>query len=224
MEALDWVAIGCWSCVLAVCYGIFSIFFQKYTEFKEKTKNQLAFSLVFLFLGISRNLLIYFDYFIVQLNPNGYNNLQIPWKLATFFWIAGLGFLILVSEYAVFKGKDYYLFFIGFAVVVAIAMFFIQNFSMAQDLTVVAICFGAFIPISYIYMAIKLPMARRNVIILFIGFLIFGVGIIFMSERIVELIGLEYISILYLISAIFQIPGLLIMALGIRRLYFIEKV
>jgi len=224
MEVLDWVAIGFWSCVLAITFGVFSILFQKYTEFKEKTKNQFAFCLVFLCLGIGRNLLIYFDYFLTELNVGRYADFQVLWKFANLFELAGLGFLILVSEYAVFKGKDYYLFFIGFAILVAVGLFFIQDFFLAQSVTVAAVGFTAFIPISYIYMAIKLPMARRNVLILLIGFLIFGAGLMLMSAGVVDLLGIGYIHILYLLSAIIQIPGLLLIAVGIKRMYFTEKV
>jgi hypothetical protein len=224
MEALDWVAIACWSCVLAISYGVFSVLFQKHLEFKEKTKNQLAFCLVFLCLAIGRNLLIYFDYFLTELDVGRYADFQILWRFANLFEIVGLGFLILVSEYAVFKGKDYYLFFIGFSIVVVIGMFFIQDFFLAQSVSVAAVGFGAFIPISYVYMAIKLPMARRNVIFMLIGFLIFGAGLILMSAGIVDLLGTGNIHIIYLLSAIIQIPGMFILAVAIKRMYFTEKV
>jgi MFS family permease len=221
---LDWVAIGFWIGVVVVTFGISFIFFKKHLKFTEKTKNQLAFCLVFLALAIGRAILVYSDYFLTGLNLEAYETFQMIWKVATLFEMMGLGFLIIVSEYAVFKGKDYYVFIIGYTIVVIISIFIIQDFFLAQTVSVAAIGFAAFLPISYIYLAIKLPMARRNVIMLLIGFIIFGFGLLLISAGIVSLLGQENIHLLYLISAIVQIPGLLIMAISINRMYFTEKV
>lgn len=221
---LDWVAIGFWIGVIVITFGIFLVLFQKHLKFTEKTKNQLAFCLVFLCLGIGRSILVYSDYFLTELDLNAYVTFQDIWKIANLFEIAGLGFLILVSEYAVFKGKDYFVFIIGFTIVVIIAMFIIQDFFLAQTISVAAIGFAAFIPISYVYLAVKLPMARRNVIVLLTGFLVFGFGLILISAGFVNLLGIENIHLIYLFSAIVQIPGLLIMAVAVKRMYFTEKI
>ena len=125
---LDWVAIGFWIGVVVISFGISFLLFQKYLKFTEKTKIQLAFCLMFLCLAIGRFILVYSDYILTGLDLNAYVTFQTIWKIANFFEIAGLGFLILVSEYAVFKGKDYYVFIIGFTIVVIVAFFLIQDF------------------------------------------------------------------------------------------------
>lgn len=221
---LDWVAIGFWKAGVVLTLGISLLFFLKYFKSTEKTRNQLAFCFVFLCLAIGRAILAYSDYFITGLDLNAYQSFQLIWKVATLFEIVGLGFLIIVSEYAVFRGKDYYVFIIGYTIIVIISMFIIQDFFLAQLVSVAAVGFAAFIPISYIYLAIKLPMARRNITMLLLGFIIFGFGLVLISAGIVNLLGLENIHLLYLVSAIVQIPGLLIMAIAIKRMYFVEKV
>ena len=219
---LDWIAIGVWISLVIITFGISLVLFLKRFKFTEKTKIQLAFCFFFLSLGIGRAILVYADYFITELIIEQYLYNQVIWKIANFFVIMGLGFLILVSEYAVFKGKDYYLFTIGYAIVIIIAIFFIQDFYTVQNFTSGAVGFAAFIPISYIYLAIKFPMVRRNVILLLGGFLIFGVGLLLISAGIVFVLGGD-IHLIYLFSAIVQIPGLLIMAIAIKRMYFSEK-
>ena len=219
----DWVAIGFWIVVVILSFGISLFFFQKYLKFAEKTKIQLAFCLVFLCLAIGRAILVYSDYVLTSLVVDEYVNFQTIWKVANFFELAGLGFLLLVSEYAVFKGRDYFVFIIGFSSIVFIAMLIIQDFFLAQTFSVTAIAFAAFIPISHIYLAIKLPMERRNVFFLLTGFLIFGVVLILISAGITSLLGGDE-HLIYLISAIVQIPGLLIMAIAIKRIYFAENV
>jgi hypothetical protein len=221
---IDWVAIGFWIGVIAISFGISFVFFQKRLKITEKTKIQLSFCLVFLCLAIGRAILVYSDYFLTGLDLNAYTTFQTIWKIANLFEIAGLGFFILVSEYAVFKGKDYYVFIIGFTIVVVIAMALIQDFFLAQTVSVAAVAFAAFIPISYLYLAIKLPMTRRNILILLIGFLIFGFGLILISAGFVNLLGVENIHLTYLLSAIVQIPGLLVMAIIINRMYFVTNV
>ena len=219
---MDWIAIGVWIGVVGLCFGIFLYLFLKRLKFTEKTRIQLAFCFFFLCLGIGRAVLVYADYFVTELIVEQYLDNQIIWKIANFFVIAGLGFLILVSEYAVFKGKDYYVFIIGYIIVVIIAIFFIQDFYTVQNFTSGAVGFAAFIPISYIYLAIKFPMVRRNVILLLGGFLIFGAGLLLISAGLVTLLGGDN-HLIYLVSAILQIPGLLIMAIAIKRMYFSEE-
>jgi hypothetical protein len=219
---LDWIAIVVWIGVVVISFGISLALFLKRLKFTEKTKIQLAFCFFFLCLGIGRAILVYADYFITELIVVEYFNNQLIWKIANFFVIVGLAFLILVSEYAVFKGKDYYVFTIGYAIVIIIAIFFIQDFYTVQNFTSAAVGFAAFIPISYIYLAIKFPMVRRNVILLLGGFLIFGAGLLLISAGLVNLLGGD-VHLIYLLSAIVQIPGILIMAIAIKWLYFSEE-
>ncbi|HUX97976.1 MAG TPA: hypothetical protein VMV49_00335 [Candidatus Deferrimicrobium sp.] len=223
MDLIDLIAIGVWITVAIISLGIFLFFIDRYLKFKEKNRIQLAFCLIFLCLGIGRLLLIYFDYFLTGLEISAYDEFQLMWKTAILFEMVGIGFLILVSEYAVWKGKDFYSFFIGFLIVVCIGMC-IPDFFLGQMIIVYALIFAVFIPISYIYLAIKLPKpSRSNIIMVFIGFIIFGGGLLLISAGVVEWLAFLIDNhSLYLISAIVQIPGLLFLALGIKRMYFTE--
>ncbi len=220
MELIDWVAVGVWIGVIALSFAISLYLGVKYQKSEEKNKIKLAFSLMFLSLAISRLLLMYFDYFITGLNPALYSDHQLFWRLATLFQLLGLGFLIVVSEYAVFRGKDYFIFTIGFLIVVFVGML-IPDFFMAQNVTVYAVAFAAFIPVSWIYLAIKLPLARKNTLLIILGFLLFGVGLILLSAGIVDILApIIDIHTLYLLSAIIHIPGLSVFTLGVKRYYF----
>ena len=222
MEPIDFIAIGFWiaGSVLAIAVALFLL--KKYYDSDERNRVKLAFSLIFLTLGISRLLLMYFDYFLTGLNPALYTNYQFYWRIATLFQLIGLGFLILVSEYAVFQGKDYYLFFIGFLIILIVGMA-VQDFVLSQNIVVYAVVFAAFIPISWIYLAWKLPLARKNTVLIIVGFLIFGFGLILLSINIVEMLApIMDIHTDYLLAAIIQIPGLLLFAWGIKRYYFVS--
>lgn len=221
LQTVDWVAIGFWILLVCIEFGIFLMFFQKYLKWKEKNKVQLAFCLVFLCLSLGRIFLIYFDYGLTDLNVANYILYQNWWKLAILFYILGIGFLFLTSEYRVFRGKDYFLFFIGFSIMVCFA-FVVQDFFLSQDLLTYALFFAVFIPISYLYLAIKLPkLARKNVFLMLIGLILYLLFDLILSAGIAPILGID-IHYLYLISAICQSPSLLILAWGIKRLYFTE--
>ena len=220
MEFIDWIAIGFWIVVVIISLGISLVFFQKYLKSKERNKNQLALCLLFLCLGIGRLILIYFDYFLTELIPEDYINHILMWKLANLLQLAGLGFLILISEYAVWKGKDCYAFFIGFAIIVTIGMFF-PEFVMAENILTSAVLFVVFIPFSWVYLAIKLPNLRRQILLIFVGFLLLGIGMIIIGVALVQALAfLLNIHSIYLLSPIIQIPGFIIIAIGIKRMYF----
>jgi hypothetical protein len=100
--------------------------------------------------------------------------------------------------------------------------FVVQDFLLSQDLLSYALFFAVFIPISYIYLAIKLPkLARKNVFLMLIGFILFILFDMMLSAGIAPILGID-IHYLYLISAICQSPSLLILAGGVKRLYFTE--
>ena len=213
---IDWAAITVFIVVIILSIMIGVFFLRKYISYEEKNKNQLAFSLVFLFLGIGRILLVYFDYGVTQLNPALYESNAFWWKLATLFLLVGFGALIWTSEYALWNGKDYFVFFIGFCIVVTIAMA-IPNFELSQAFSTYAIAFGGFILVSYLYLAIKLPSARKNIAMILVGFAIYGGALILLSVFL-ETSGMTHE--IYLISAVVQMPGILIMGLGAKGMYF----
>lgn len=217
-ELVDGIAIGCWIGFVGVAYSIFGMLLRKYIKFEGKTNLQVAYLLVFALVGIGRMLLIYFDYGLTHLNIAEYSNYQVYWKIATLFFLGGLGFILLTSEYAVFRGKDYYVFFIGFVTVVGAGMLTL-DFVTAQIIIGYGLLFAAFIPISYIYLAGKLPSIRKNIALGLIGFILFIGFDIFLSSFVIVLLPFG-ISYAYLISAIFQTVGLFLLGLGVNRMAF----
>ncbi len=218
LENIDSIAIGVWIAVILIALGIFCGLFLLYLKTAERTKVQLAFCLMFLCFALSRAVLVYGDYFVVDLVLDDYINHMEILKIANMFNLLGLGFLIVVSEYAVFKGKDYFVFTIGFSVVTTIAMI-LQDYYQVQAVAGYAFYFAVFIPISWVYLGVKLPHARKNAMLILFGFLILGAGLILLSIGITEFLTLS-LNELYLLSAALQVVGLLVMGLGVKRFYF----
>jgi len=79
--------------------------------------------------------------------------------------------------------------------------------------------FALFIPISYIYLAFKFPAARKNIAIMFVGFATFCVGVLIVFTTFVGMFPTVSHE-LKLISAVIQILGFSIFAIGIKRMYF----
>jgi hypothetical protein len=218
MNVIDWIAIGFYFGFIALSFGCFLFFSLNYRKLGEKTKIQLAFLIFFLCWGIASSILLYFDYFLTELNPvEGLNHLLI-WRISSIFIMGGLGTVIFASENGVFKGKDYYVFLIGYLIFFCIGIFH-PDVLIAETFMLLAMGFALFIPISYIYLAYKFPAARKNIALEFVGFVIFAIGIVMAFAPVVEAF-LPLIHELYLMSAIIQILGFSLFAISINRMYF----
>ncbi|MHA1229067.1 MAG: hypothetical protein ACTSRP_00295 [Candidatus Helarchaeota archaeon] len=228
IQIIDFIAISFWICVIIVLFMISGYLFYKYTRDPDRNKIQLSFFLVFLFIGIGRILLVYFDYNLIMLDVDLYSEYQIYWKIATIFQLAGFGFLFLVTEYAVFKNKDYYIFFWGFLITTIVGML-IQDFTLSQVVVSYALVFAAFIPLSYIYLAIKMPgESKKWIIIMFIGVVIFALSLLILMVNFVDFMKVflgnaDIIHYIYLVSPVIQILGVIIFANGIYNMYFKKK-
>lgn len=218
MSVIDGLAIGVFSAFVALSFGFFVFFYLRYRKAEEKTKIQVALLIFFLCWGIGRTLLIYFDYVLTQLDPLEVVDHLDFWKIADIFLMVAFGSIIFASENAVFKGKDYYAFLIGYLIFFSIG---IASFDVliADSFMVFAMLFAGFIPLSYIYLAYKYPLSRKVIALLFIGFTMFIVGMLMAFTTIVEMF-LPVIHELYLISAVTQILGFSVYALGVKRMYF----
>ncbi len=215
---LDWISIGFSVVFMIICFGLFWIFLSHYRKAEDKTNIQLAFIIFFLCSGIARIILVYFDYFLTQLNPAEYVNFVLYWKIALIFQFVGIGSIIFVAEKGVFNGKDLYIFLIGYSVLFGIGIFQ-SDIYLTLDFVFFSLYFAIFIPISYLYLAYKFPQSRKNIALIFVGFIIFGMAVLMVSPDVLALFpGL--IHEVYLVSAMIQIPGYVIFALGVKRMYF----
>ena len=220
LGTIDFIAMGAWIVVIVIALIFFGVLFWKYLKCENKTNSQIAFCIIFLAFALARAIFFYGDYFVVDLVLDDYIHHMPLLKLANLCNLLSLGFLIIVSEYAVFKGKNYYIFTVGFLIVFIISMA-VQDYYQVQLFAGLAFYFSIFIPISWVYLGVKLPAARRNALFIFTGFLVLGAGMILVSVGITESFALT-LSELYLISAALQAAGLLIMGLGVKRFYFPE--
>lgn len=221
MEFIDWLSISIWFLGVGIALCIFIILIWNYRNSEERTRIKLAFCLIFLCLGVARIFLVIFDYWITGLNPANYAAHQVFWRFAMLFYYAGLGFLILTSENRVFQGRDYYVFSLGYSIGIIICLL-IPDFVTTQNALNYLVLFAAFIPISYVYLAIKFPITRKNIAILFIGISLFMVFNFILSAYVVVMLGIS-VSLLYLICASFQALGITILGVGIKRMYFTNQ-
>ena len=225
LAPIDTIAIGIWICLVAIQLGIFLLFLSKYLKSDDKNNIKLAISLIFIFLAIGTIVFIFFDYYYTQLEHSLYEKYHLIWKIGIIFQLTGFGFFFLVSEYRVFHGKDYFIFFwcfLGFFIVAIIVV----DFLLSQILINFALIFVIFIPISYIYLAIKLTgEPRSNIILILFGVIIFTIGMaINLFDVVVALEHLtgnpDTIHYLYLFAPILQIIGLILVAKGFNGLFF----
>lgn len=215
---IDWIAIILGVGFIVISLAFFWIFSSHYRKSSERTRIQLAFLIFFLALALSRILLIYFDYFLTHLNSAEYATYVLWWKLSLVFQSIGFGGILFAAENGIFKGKDLYIFLVGFIIVMCIALLH-PEIAFTQTASVLALVFALFIPAGYLYLAYKLPPSRRNIALIFIGFSIFGFGIMIVSPDLLATFP-TMIHELYLLSILVQIPGFIIFAIGVKRMYF----
>ena len=121
-------------------------------------------------------------------------------------------------EKGVFKGKDFYILLICFSLLFAYGV--IQpDVYITLDFIFFALVFAILIPIGYLYLAIKLPAARKNITLIFVGFFIFGMAVMMVNPDFIVSFP-TLIHELYFLSSVIQIPGYIIFAIGVKRMYF----
>ena len=81
-----------------------------------------------------------------------------------------------------------------------------------------------FLPISYIYLAIKFPGdVRKNILTIIVGVVIYAASLLILNVNIMGTLVIgnpDLIHTLYLLSAIIHTPGIIIFGLGVKRMYF----
>ena len=214
LNVFDWLGMGIFVGITVLALGCFLFFFAKYRKSEEKTKIQVAFLIFFLCLGIVRGILLYYDYRYLVMEIQE----LVALKISNIFLMGGVGSVIFASENGVFKGKDFYGFLIGFLILFSLSIVY-PDASMAQGFMLLAMLFAVFIPISYIYLAYKFPVSRKNIVLMFVGFGIFIIGLFSAFTPVVETYG-AIAHELYFIGAIVQAVGFSLFTIGIKRMYF----
>jgi len=197
-----------------------------FRDFQQDRQNflVLAASILFFFLAVSRALMLYFDFFLTEFNPDNYQDYILYWKLANLFtWIGYLS-LILVMEKSIFKGKTYHLISILYVIFIIISLA-VPDFTSAQNIAAIPTAVGiVLIPFSYLYLA-RHEHIRKKALIIFFGYIVFFIGYLFLAEFImgglISLANMEPIQmryILHIISSILRLSGIFLLSYG--YLYF----
>lgn len=197
------------------------LFYRKYQSNKEN-KMVLGFAVLLLLLAIGRIFFVNFDYFLTNFDNSTYQVYSVFWKIASAIQSSGFLFLIFLAEKEIFKTKTKFCFSIGFLVFFIISMV-LPDFIWAQLLggipTAVAILF---IPVSYLYLSLTSEgQIRLKSFSIFVGFLVFAVGFLMLSEAVLNyLVGIIVAPDLYIryifhvISVGFKFGGIFLIVNG----------
>lgn len=210
------LAIG-FTCALITFNFLLSVlFFIRYRKEEEKNRILLSMSLVFLFMAISRIFFLIFDYFQAHFDPTLVSGPYfLTWKLASTFILLGLGFFFIVADYNVYKGRDKYALTIAYAVA-GVIIVVIPVFPIAELFSGISMFIALlFIPISYIYIAVKTSdELRRKALAIVAGMALYGTGLVLLIQVLISstasLMALDIITVacvIHIISVLFRIAG-----------------
>lgn len=176
------LAIGMTFSLISVLFILGFALFMKYREEKEN-KLLIGASLLFMFLGISKAMFLYFNFYLTGFSITLIEQYSVILKFAGAIRVAGFISLIAFAEKIIFKGKTYYLIsiFLGISTVIA---FTLPIISLVQLLFGVFSIFAMlFIPVSYLYLAIiSAEDIRRKALAIFAGFIIYAIGSLIINE------------------------------------------
>ncbi|TFF95018.1 MAG: hypothetical protein EU544_03645 [Promethearchaeota archaeon] len=197
-----------------------------FRDFQRDRQNFLVLgaSILFFFLAVSRVLMLYFDFFLTEFNPEKYQDYILYWKLANLFtWIGYLA-LIMIMEKSIFKGKTHHLISIIYIIFIIISLA-IPDFTTAQNIAAIPTAAGiVLIPFSYLYLA-RHEQIRKQALMIFLGYIVFSIGYLLLAEFIMEglisITNMESIQMRYIIhigSIGLRLAGVLLLSYG--YLYF----
>ncbi len=183
IQTLREVSLALYAILIVIEFRIGIYFLNAYR--KNKELNFIgSIGMFFLFLLSGRIVLVFFDYYLVNMDPLLYLEYITQYKLGTGLQAVGLGFFLYVAERAIFQGKDKYLIIMGYGICQALAAI-LPDFYLSQGFTTVGALFVIFIPLSYIYMAIKNKgPIRTQSLFLVTGVIIFALGSLLIGEAI----------------------------------------
>jgi hypothetical protein len=198
---------------------------------KETGKLEIDFLFSIFILGlcavISRIILTYYDFFLVQFDENRlwiYPNV-IYWKISTLISSFGLVLVLYTIDKKVLKNK-----FKGILAYYALTVLLIQffwpvniktDFEFVSSLIIYGLIAFAVIPIIFLYLAIKTPGLRNVCLLMFFGILIYAGGSFLVGETVLDPIrdafGEQVDFPMYVIFYISKIIGISMLALGVTR-------
>ncbi len=206
-------------------YGIlvfveFSIGFFFWNAYRKNRELDFIGSvgMFFGFMAAGRVLLVVFDYYLTVMTYSLYEANFTFYKIAVDLQAIGLGFFLYVAERALFQGRDKYLFLIGYSFC-QFAATIILDFNLSQGMITVAGLFVLFIPISYIYTAIKAKgPIRTQLLFIIYGVALFSAGTLLLGEGLMKflepLLGSRYA--VHILSIVLKLFGVALVYHGFR--------
>jgi len=204
----------------------FSLAFLLYKIVQKSKENELGLgaALMFLFNGISRIIMVVFDYGLTRFNPDLYFSYLIIYKIG--FLIGNIGYicLIFISERVILKFKSKYIISMILSIFIIIALI-PEDINIVQLITVFPTAFAMiYIPLSYLYLA-RYDKIRARALSIFGGYFIFFlIGSAILAESIVQFFislnpsyPLEIRSLIHIISVCFKLIGMGLILYGYRK-------
>lgn len=225
IDPLQWfreLALGFTFSLIFVYFILAICFYYLYVKRDKENRLLLGVSFFFVFVAFSRMTYIIFDYYLTEFNPLLYQTYFNVWRIATALIIIGFGFVFFIADHNLLKGKDKYVLTIIYGVsgtiTVAIPLFDISELFS----TTAIIAAMLFIPVTYLYLAIKTSdELRRKSLAIFLGFIIFGIGVILLGEIVIQALllflpipGDLFRYLMHAISACFKIGGSAVLLYG----------
>jgi len=221
--------------ILIIAKGCFILYLVNKVHIRKKETGKLQidflFSVLIVIIGLffARILYFYFDFYLTEFDPEKYY--LIPnifyWKTATFIAQFSVALFLLIFDKKVLKFRLK-----GIIFIIALAVALFQLFypvKTAEDFAIISgagmlVNFVFILPmIIFIYLGIKTPRLRASTFTFVIGLVIYFIGSMILSEIIIAPLVASYGSsirvVVFLISSILKIFGLILVIYGAAKFY-----
>ena len=198
---------------------------------KEEFELDFLFGVFFLMvcLLISRSLYLYFDFFLTGFDTalfHVYPNIVV-WKFAALINSLGFVVLLFIFDMKALKFKTKGALSYAFLAIELFRFFYPVNseadFRFISAIGFIEMPFVAIIPITFIYMGIKVETIRKKALIVVLGILIYGLGGILVGESTLgplrEAYGTQIHIFIFLMFLISKIVGLSMLSYSFPKFY-----
>lgn len=155
-------------------YMLLKYFISTKSEVKSTEKRLfLLYGFFFIFLMVGRIFLFIFDFYLTEFDISNISDFEfLIWKIGISFQVFSYSFLFALMEKRIMKGKDFYILLILYFIFYIIGMIS-SNLEDAGIYAFIATAFSIFIPLAYLYIAVKSQQhVRRKAILIFFGFML----------------------------------------------------
>lgn len=204
----------------------------------NKKKTTGSFEIDFLFgiflimLGLltSRLLYFYYDFYLTLFDPEKLYILPniIVWKIANF--VVSFFFVILLfitdKKLLKFKLKGVIAYFLLITALIQLIypVYTLEDFQLISAIGMISSLAMLLVPIIFIYIGIKNPKLRTTSLIFVIGIILYFIGATIDSESIIApleiFFGIGFRVIVFFLSLVFKIVGLIIITFSASKFYF----